>query len=99
MDIGISGLRGARGTAGHALVERRRSTRFSNTEDALAGVKKRLPSLLEDALREGGAQYRKGLLPFAAHVEVDGRLITGQNPASAHRVGERFVESCHRGSQ
>jgi putative intracellular protease/amidase len=63
----------------------------------LAGTKKLMPFLLEDELKKNGAHYKKNLIPFTSHVEVDGRLITGQNPQSARAVGEALVERLHRG--
>lgn len=36
--------------------------------------------------------YTKGL-PLLSHVEVDGRLITGQNPRSAKKVAEAVVRA------
>ena len=55
-------------------------TGFSNVEDSLAGVKKLMPFLLEDALEQQGAVYKKNLVPFTERVEVDGQLMHGQNP-------------------
>lgn len=52
-----------------------------------------MPFLLEDALKESGGNYKKNLLPFTNRVEVDGKLITGQNPQSARGVGEAMVQA------
>ena len=43
--------------------------------------------MLEDKLKERGAIFEKST-PFTKHVVADQRLITGQNPQSAHSVGE-----------
>ena len=51
-----------------------------------------MPFLLEDALEQQGAVYKKNLVPFTERVEVDGQLITGQNPQSARGVGDKLVE-------
>ena len=59
-------------------------TGFSNAEEdgyARADV----PFDLESALRVEGAVY-EAAAPWQPHLKVDGRLITGQNPASATRT-------------
>ena len=43
--------------------------------------------MLEDKLKERGAIFEKST-PFTKHVVADQRLVTGQNPQSAHSVGE-----------
>ncbi len=58
-------------------------TGFSNTEEKLAMKYNNIPYTLEDRLKELGADYQTGLVPFLSHTEVDGLLITGQNPLSA----------------
>ena len=39
-----------------------------------------------------GRAYGKGLLPFASHVVVDGRLVTGRNPRSAKATARTVAE-------
>lgn len=78
---------------GRALVEGRRVTGFSNFEEQLLGMPGKVPFLLETALKERGARFEKALLPFGRLVVVEGRLITGQNPASARGVGRAVVEA------
>jgi putative intracellular protease/amidase len=90
---GVAGLVDAVDAAGGSLVKGKVVTGFSNVEDTLAGVKDLLPFLLEDALKEQGAAYKKNLVPFTGRVETDGLLITGQNPQSARGVGEALVEA------
>jgi putative intracellular protease/amidase len=50
-----------------------------------------VPFIAEDALKAAGADYSKAD-PFTEHVVVDGRLITGQNPQSAHGVGQKAAD-------
>ncbi|WP_423200459.1 Glutamine amidotransferase [Cupriavidus sp. H19C3] len=74
---------------GTPLVKGRRLTSFSRAEEegyAMADV----PFMLEDALREAGAEYSSAA-PWQSKLVVDGRLITGQNPASGTAVGEALV--------
>jgi putative intracellular protease/amidase len=77
---------------GKSFLENRHVTGFSNSEEALVGLTKIVPELLEDALISKGGIYSKADLDFAPHVVVDGQLITGQNPASSEATAERFVE-------
>jgi putative intracellular protease/amidase len=58
---------------------------FSNSEEAAAGLTDKVPFLLETRLRGLGATYESGpdFQPFAVR---DGRLVTGQNPASSEAV-------------
>jgi putative intracellular protease/amidase len=88
---GVSGLVDTVDQDGKLLVQSKRVTGFSNLEDRLMAVKDRLPYLLEDALKANGGHYRRNLLPFTARVEVDGKLLTGQNPQSAKALAAALV--------
>jgi putative intracellular protease/amidase len=90
---GVSGFVDSVDARGERIVRGKDVTGFSNMEDTLAGTKKLMPFLLEDALKESGGNYKKNLLPFTNRVEVDGKLITGQNPQSARGVGEAMVQA------
>ena len=89
---GVSGFIDSVDGSGNLIVKGRHVTGFSNMEDTLAGVKNLMPFLVEDEFEKSGAIYKKNLIPFTEHVELDGRLITGQNPQSAKGVGERLVQ-------
>jgi putative intracellular protease/amidase len=93
---GVAGFVDSVDAKGQVIVRGKVVTGFSNLEDAIGGTKKLMPFLLEDALKESGANYRKNLIPFTSRVEVDGRLITGQNPQSAKGVGVAVVERLGR---
>ena len=88
---GSAGLFGVQDGTGKPLLEGRRVTGFANLEERLIGLSKAVPFLLEDRLKEAGGRYHRAFLPFAPHVEEDGRLVTGQNPASAGAVGRRVA--------
>ncbi len=88
---GPAGLLGIKLSNGDFLVKGRKVTGFANTEETIVLKRSAVPYLLEDALKERGGVYSKALFPFSAHVVVDGRLITGQNPGSATGVGEALV--------
>jgi len=50
-----------------------------------------VPYNAEEEVKKRGARYHKGLIPFASHVVVDGRLVTGQNPGSAKATAKKIV--------
>jgi putative intracellular protease/amidase len=77
---------------GRYLVDGRKVTGFSWTEEVAAKRDHAVPFSLEDELRKRGAEYGRALMPFAKHVVEHDRLITGQNPKSAHAVGEAVVK-------
>lgn len=76
---------------GTFLVSGKRLTSFTNAEEEAAGLTAVMPFLLETRLRERGARF-EGAANFSAHVVVSGRLVTGQNPASAAGVGKAMAE-------
>eukprot|EP00879_Flechtneria_rotunda_P000587 GHRR01000695.1.p1 GENE.GHRR01000695.1~~GHRR01000695.1.p1 ORF type:complete len:274 (+),score=99.92 GHRR01000695.1:240-1061(+) len=84
---GPAGLLKARGPEGKPLVADRQVTAFTNTEEKAVGKDKMVPWLLEDRLKEAGANFQHAG-DWAENVVVDGNLITGQNPASARKLGE-----------
>lgn len=75
-------LRDVRGEDGLPVLRGRRVTGFSNREEQAAGLAALVPFLLQDMLQSQGALYLQGP-DGQPHVVVDGRLVTGQNPASA----------------
>ncbi|GAB3339908.1 type 1 glutamine amidotransferase domain-containing protein [Larkinella ripae] len=89
---GVSGLLNVRLSDGSLLIENRQITGFANLEEKLLGLTGEVPFLLEDELRKRKAQYRKSIIPFLPFIEVDERLVTGQNPLSARKVGKKVME-------
>ncbi|NTJ63124.1 type 1 glutamine amidotransferase domain-containing protein [Agrobacterium rhizogenes] len=88
---GYCGLLNTRLSDGRLLVENRRITGFSWTEEVLAGVAKEMPYNAEAEMKQRGATYEKAFLPFVSHMVADGRLATGQNPFSAKATAEKVV--------
>jgi len=84
-------LTNARGPDGVYLVNGRRVTGFSNEEERAVQLDKVVPFLLEDRLKERGGLYHKGQ-NWAAHVEIDDKLVTGQNPASSAPAAEALLK-------
>lgn len=72
----------ARRADGTSVVQGRRVTAFTNTEEAAVGLTEAVPFLLESKLRALGGQFESAA-DFRPHVVVDGPLVTGQNPASS----------------
>ncbi|EGS21780.1 putative heat shock protein [Thermochaetoides thermophila DSM 1495] len=71
-------------------------TGFSNAEEEDVGLASAVPFLLEDKLIEAvgtNGSYEKAEDKWAQKVVVDGKLITGQNPASAKGVAEAIVRA------
>lgn len=87
---GPAALVNLRGKGGRPLVAGRRVTGFTNAEEDAVGLTGAMPFLLETRLRELGAEFA-GAGNFEENVVVDGRLITGQNPASARGAAEAVV--------
>jgi len=58
-------------------------TGFMNAEDDELDLSRHLLFSLEDMLKERGANYKGTTRNWAPHIERDGILLTGQNPASA----------------
>lgn len=71
-----------RGQDGEYLVTGKRVTGFSNAEEEAVALTAVVPFLLEDRLKERGGIYSKAG-NWAPYVQVDGKLVTGQNPASS----------------
>lgn len=87
---GPAGLVNLRNADGTPLVSGKRVAAFTNAEEAAVGLSEIVPFLLTDALVNAGAIPVAGR-DFEPNVVVDGRLVTGQNPASARGVGDAVV--------
>ncbi len=75
-------LRDVKTAEGTPLVQGRKVTGFTNTEEAGVGLTEVVPFLVEDMLKAAGGHYSKGP-DWGSYVVTDGLLITGQNPASS----------------
>jgi putative intracellular protease/amidase len=85
----------ARGIDGEYLVKNKHVTGFSNAEEKAVGLSAVVPFLLEDRLKERGGLYSKGA-DWAPYVQVDGKLVTGQNPASSGPAAEVLLKLLRR---
>ena len=61
---------------------------FSNVEEVLAKRDTMIPFHLQNEIKHRGASYHFGRVPFTSTLEVDDRIITGQNPQSPSQVAE-----------
>lgn len=77
--------------SGSHLVAGRKVATFTNAEERAVGMAGVVPYFLADELSARGAVLNQAP-PFLPHVIVDGRLVTGQNPASARQVAAAAVE-------
>ncbi|QET04593.1 MULTISPECIES: type 1 glutamine amidotransferase domain-containing protein [Cupriavidus] len=88
---GPAALLGAKLEDGTPLIKGRKLTSFSNAEEA-GYAQADVPFLLESALREDGAEYSSADV-WQEKVVVDGKLMTGQNPASGGPLAKAIVEA------
>lgn len=84
-------LRDVKNAEGRPIVEGKSVTGFSNTEEDGVGLTDIVPFLVEDTLKEKGGQYSKSE-DWQVHVQQDGLLITGQNPASSAATAEALLK-------
>lgn len=82
----------AKAASGEPLVQGKKVTGFSNSEEAAVGLTDVVPYLLEDQLTALGGIYQK-TEDWNPLVTVDGLVITGQNPASSESVAEALVKA------
>lgn len=76
---------------GDPLIKGKHVTGFSNTEEAGVKLTNVVPFLLEDELKKTGGHYSKGP-DWGVHVQTDGMLITGQNPASSAEAAKVLLK-------
>lgn len=76
---------------GEYLVKGKNVTGFTNTEEEAVQLTDVVPFLVEDMLKKNGGVYSK-IEDWSPYAIVDGRLITGQNPASSEKVAEELLK-------
>ncbi|WP_312214217.1 type 1 glutamine amidotransferase domain-containing protein [Pseudescherichia sp.] len=84
-------LRHVKTPEGRPLVEGRKVTGFTNTEEEAVGLTHVVPFLVEDELIAKGGIYSKGV-DWGSYVVTDGQLITGQNPTSSAATAEQLLK-------
>jgi putative intracellular protease/amidase len=76
---------------GQPLVKGKRVTGFTNGEEEAVHLTTVVPFLVEDELKRLGGLYEKAA-DWASFVVTDGRLVTGQNPASSKAGAEALLK-------
>jgi len=76
---------------GAPLVNGKRVTGFTNGEVEAVHLTHVVPFLVEDELKRVGGLYEKAV-DWQSFAIVDGRLITGQNPASSTAAAQALVK-------
>lgn len=79
-----------KGADGKPLVSGKTVAGFTNTEEEGVGLTKVVPFLIEDMLKANGGRYQKSA-DWASFVVTDGKLVTGQNPASSEDAARRLL--------
>jgi len=75
---------------GSALVDGKNVTGFTNGEEEAVQLTDVVPFLIEDMMKEKGANYSK-IGDWQPYALEDGLLITGQNPASSSLVAKLLM--------
>jgi len=76
---------------GAPLVKGKRVTGFTNGEEEAVQLTDVVPFLVEDELKRVGGLYEKAA-DWQSFAIVDGRLITGQNPASSTAAAQALLK-------
>ncbi|WP_175649613.1 type 1 glutamine amidotransferase domain-containing protein [Pseudomonas sp. Marseille-P9899] len=84
-------LRHVKTADGEPLVKGRRVTGFTNGEEEDVQLTNVVPFLIEDEFKRQGALYEK-TENWAPFVLVDGKLVTGQNPASSEQAAKALLK-------
>jgi putative intracellular protease/amidase len=79
-----------KGNDGKPLVAGRKVTGFANSEEEGVGLTEVVPFLVEDMLKANGGDYQRGD-DWASFVLNDGKLVTGQNPASSEDAARKLL--------
>ena len=84
-------LRHVKTADGKPLVQGKKVTGFTNTEEEAVGLTKVVPFLVEDELKAKGGIFSK-TADWQPYVLTDGLRITGQNPASSAPAAKALLK-------
>lgn len=82
--------------AGGTLLKGKRVTGFTKGEDATDALFAHMPFSLQERMEDEGASF-VAKPPKSIHCETDGKLVTGQNPASAEATARAFLAVLEKG--
>lgn len=85
-----SALLNVKDVKGEPLVKGKKVTGFTNSEEEAVQLTNVVPYLLEDELKAKGGNYSSGS-DWSSYVVIDGKLITGQNPASSEEAAKELL--------
>lgn len=85
-------LKHVKNADGTPLVQGKKVTGFTNSEEAAVGLTEVVPFLVEDELTNRGGIYSK-IGDWQSYVVQDGLLITGQNPASSSEAAKALLKA------
>ncbi|GGB59015.1 dimethylallyltransferase [Tistrella bauzanensis] len=90
-------FRNVRSSTGEPLLSGRRVTGFSNSEEEAVGLTGVVPFLVEDMLVGAGGRYERAAADWHPYAVVDGKLVTGQNPASSAPAADAVLQLLRAG--
>jgi putative intracellular protease/amidase len=76
---------------GAPIVKDKRVTGFANSEEEEVQLTHVVPFLVEDELKRLGGRFEKAAKNWEPFAITDGRLVTGQNPASSTAGAEHLL--------
>lgn len=88
-------LRHVKNADGTPLVQGKRVTGFTNSEEAAVELTDIVPFLVEDELKAKGGIFSRGD-DWGSYVVTDGLLITGQNPGSSAAAAKQLLSTLSR---
>jgi putative intracellular protease/amidase len=91
-------LRHVKTPDGGFLVAGKTVTGFTNGEEEDVGLTKIVPFLVEDEMMKLGATFSK-IKNWGVHTVADGKLITGQNPASSGPAAKLLMDTLKASSR
>ena len=87
----FAGISNTKLSNGDYLISGQEVTAFTNSEENAIKLMEAMPFPLETKLVENGAKFLY-VKDWECNVVVSGRIITGQNPASATKMAEEVVK-------
>lgn len=87
---GVCAFVGAKTQQGTPIVKNKKITSFTNKEEEIVKLTEFVPFLLEDKLKELGANF-VSKAPWQEHVEIDRNIITAQNQNSAELLAQKII--------
>ena len=89
---GIAGILNLRDMKVDYFIKDRDITGFTNAEELAGGKSKKVPFFTENEARKRGANFKQDL-PYTSYAIKDDRLLSGQNPQSARKVGQLLIDT------